>query len=171
MEFFETVKKRTSVRAYLTKPIKKGKLGKILEACSLAPSAGNLQAYRVVLVRGRKDKQAIADAAYGQDFIVDAPVLVAFIGDRKRSAGKYGKRGEEFYSVQDATIAAAYCQLAAAALGLGSVWIGGFDEEKVAKILKCKPHEFPAAVIPVGHPAEHMEGHGRREREEMVGEL
>ncbi|MCX8195389.1 MAG: nitroreductase family protein, partial [Candidatus Micrarchaeota archaeon] len=159
------------VRSYKRAPVGENKLRKIIEAAHLAPSAGNLQSYRIVVVRSQKLKEAIAKASHEQDFMVDAPVLLAFISDRKRSAAKYGKRGEEIYALQDATIAAAYCQLAAAALGLGTVWIGGFEQRKIDGLLKAKPHEFCAAIIPVGYAAEHMEGHERRSIEEMVSEM
>jgi len=171
MEFFKVVEKRTSVRAYLEKPLEEEKLLKILRAASLAPSAGNLQAYRMVLVRQKKLKKALADASHGQEFMAQAPVLVAFLSDRERSAGKYGKRGAELYCVQDATIAAAYLQLAAAALGVGSVWVGGFEQGEVDALLGAGKHESCVAIIPLGYAAEEEEGHERRKLESMVCEI
>lgn len=171
MELFRAIEARVSVRAYLQKPVSESDLEKVMHAACLAPSAGNLQAYRIIVVRGKKEKEAIAAAAHDQNYMVDAPLLLAFIADGSRNRQKYGKRGEEFYSVQDATIAAAYAQLAAVALGLGTVWVGGYDEGKVCRILKLKAHEKPAVILPLGYPAEEREGHERRKLGDVAREL
>lgn len=171
MEFFDAVERRKSIRAFLPDEIGEEKLEKLLGAVSLAPSAGNMQAYRIAVVKSKRLQEEIAEAALGQEFLAQAPVLMVFLADRKRSASKYGKRGEGLYSVQDATIAAAYCQLAACALGLGSVWVGAFDEGRVASLLKAQEGEVPIAIIPVGYPAEEVEGHQRRKIGSIAREL
>jgi len=171
MEFFKTVEARVSIRAYLAKPVEESKVEKVLHAACLAPSAGNFQAYRIIVVKGKKERGEIAAASSnGQKFIVDAPICLAFATDATRNT-KYGKRGEELYCVQDATIAASYAQLAAAALGLGTVWVGSFDLEKVAKTLKLKPHEKPVILLPLGYPAEEREGHERRKLDELASRI
>jgi nitroreductase len=137
-------------------------LERILHCACLAPSAGNLQSYRIVIIRSEKDRKAIAEASHKQMFMAEAPILLAFLADKRKNKLKYGKRGSQLFSVQDATIAAAYAQLAATSLGLGTVWIGGFEEEKVAKLLKAKKYEVPVVILPLGYPAEEMEGHERR---------
>lgn len=171
MEFFSTVESRVSVRAYLEKPVEKKKLDRILHCACLAPSAGNIQSYRIVVARKKEDREAIAGAANGQMFMTQAPILLAFLSDEKMDMPKYGKRGSELFAIQDATIAAAYAQLAAAALGLGTVWIGGFDEKKVAALLKAKKYEKPVVILPLGYPAEEMEGHERKKLCSMATEL
>ncbi|MEM4554531.1 MAG: nitroreductase family protein [Candidatus Anstonellaceae archaeon] len=153
LDFFEAVQRRVSVREFLPKEIGEENLHKILSAVMLAPSAGNLQAFRVVLVKDAKLKEKIAAASFEQDFISQAPLVLVFLADRKRSQAKYGTRGASLYCIQDATIAAAYCQLAATALGLGSVWVGAFEEETIALLVRAKPHEIPVAVLPIGYPA------------------
>lgn len=154
MEFFEVIEKRRSVRSFLNKEIDDKTLNEILETVNLAPSAGNLQAYRIVVVRNQELKQKLATASHDQDFIVDASVVLVFLADKNASKGKYGQRGVELYSIQDATIAASYSQLAATALGLGSVWVGAFEPEVIAKLVDAKPHEEPIAIIPIGYPAD-----------------
>lgn len=170
MEFFETVEKRKSIRVFLQKEIEKEKVGKILEAISLAPSAGNLQAYRIAMVKSRKAKDELS-ASNGQKCIAQAATAFVFLADGKASSSKYEQRGKELYCVQDATIAAAYCQLAAAALGLGSVWVGGFDPAAVGKIIGAKENETPVAIIPVGYAAESPERRLRKKMESMAHEL
>ena len=171
MEFFKTVEARVSIRAYLAKPVEESKVEKVLHAACLAPSAGNFQSYRIIIVKGKKERAALSAASRDQTFIIDAPLCLAFVADGSRNAQKYGKRGQELYSVQDATIAASYAQLAAAALGLGTVWVGGYDEGKVCSALKLKPHEKPVALLPLGYPAEEREGHERRKLDEVASEL
>ncbi len=153
MEFFETIIKRRSVRAFKSEPVEEWKINRLLEAANLAPSAGDLQAYEIVVVRDRERKRRLCEAALGQDFIEEAPVVFVFLSNPRRSARRYGKRGIELYCIQDATIAAAYLQLAATALGLGSVWVGAFHDDKVSECVNAGELK-PVAIIPVGYPAE-----------------
>ena len=128
MEFFETLDARHSIRKYVEgAPVDADALSKILEYCNAAPSAGNLQGYRVVVVRDAEQKAAVAEAAFGQTFVTSAPVLLAFVADFATSAARYGDRAQ-LYAIQDASIAATTACYAAAALGLGTCWIGAFDD-------------------------------------------
>ena len=171
MDFFETLNTRRSVRAFTPKDVDAVTVKKIIESSMLAPSAGGLQAYRIYLVREREALTGLALAAYGQDCVSNAPLALVFTADQKRSASKYEGRGFEFYSIQDATIAAAYSQLAAAALGLGSVWVGGFDPLEVSRIVKAGSYEVPVAIIPIGYPAESPERTPRRSIKNIVREV
>jgi nitroreductase len=107
MEFFDLVHKRHSIRAYQATPVERGKIESILDLVRLAPSAGDLQGFEIVVVDDAETKRALADAALGQGFVATAPVVLAFCANSARSEGKYGKRGATLYCVQDATIAAA----------------------------------------------------------------
>src|SRR3989338_1395539 len=162
MEFFETVEARVSDREYVPKAVREKDIQKILHCACLATSAGNIQSYRIIIVRKKKDREILAQASHKQMFMESAPVYLAFLSDKRRNKPKYGSRGSEFFSIQDATIAAAYAQLAATALGLGTVWIGGFDDAAVAKALRAKKYERPVGILPLGYPSEGMEGHERR---------
>ena len=168
MEFFEGVAKRCSVRRFLAKGVEEDKLTKVLETANAAPSAGNLQAYEIYLIRDEALKEKLVDAAYGQLFIASAPVVLVFTANRRRSAARYGSRGAELYSLQDATIAASYAQLAAVALGLATVWIGAFNEEEVGKALSLPRTERPIIILPLGYPAEEPHPTRRRRLEEIV---
>ena len=157
MDFFDLVQKRHSIRAYRAKPVERGKIESILDSVHLAPSAGDLQAFEIVVVDDAETKRALADAALGQDFVATAPVVLAFCANPARSEGKYGKRGATLYCVQDATIAAAYAQIAATALGLGSCWVGAFDEAAVARVLAAPQRIRPIALMALGYGAEQPE--------------
>ena len=122
------------------------------------------------MVRNPATKQALVQAALNQEFIAQAPGVLAFFAHRLMSASKYKQRGAELYSVQDATVACAYAQLAAAALGLGSVWVGAFDDAEVMRALRAKPEWRPVALLPIGYPAESPEPTSRRPVEELARE-
>jgi nitroreductase len=140
----------------------------VLAAIQLAPSAGDLQALRIHLIVGEARKRQLVAAAFGQDFIAEAPLVLVFFADTTRSAGKYGARGAALFSVQDATIAAAYTQLAATDLGLSSCWIGAFDERRVIDATAAPGHLRPVALLPLGYAAEQPERPPRRSIEELV---
>jgi nitroreductase len=171
MEFFEVVKNRHSIRVFKDKEIEKEKLEKLLFAANSSPSAGDLQAYQIFLVRRNILKMALAKAAYGQDFLTQAPVDLVFCTDPLRSSRKYGRRGSELYSIQDATISAAYVHLAAVDLGLGSVFVGAFDEGVVSKILNLIGSLRPIIILPVGYPDEEPDITPRRKINDLVKEV
>lgn len=171
MDFYELIKKRHSVREFQDKPVEKEKLKRILQAAGRAPSAGNLQAYKIYSVHSKEAKDALVGACSYQEFLSQAPTVLVFCADQKQSESKYEKRGFELYSVQDATIACAYAQLAAEAEGLGSVWVGGFDPLEVSRITQAMPFEVPVAILPIGYAAEKPEPTGRRPLGELVKEI
>lgn len=171
MDLFETIQARQSVRAYQARDIEEEKLEAILSAANQAPSAGNLQAYEIYLTRERGLKQALARAAGDQEFLTQAPVLLVFCVHPARSATRYGQRGRQLYCLQDAAIAVAYAQLAATALGLGTCWVGAFDDQGVAKALSLPRWIRPVAVLPVGYPAESPARTPRRPLADLVHPL
>lgn len=147
----EVFQKRKSTRSFAPKEIEKEKLDEILEAAHLAPSAGNLKARQVVAVTDKKTRQRLAEAALGQSFVAEAPLVLIFSAIPNQSAQKYGERGKDLYSVQDATIAASFAWLQAVALGLSGCWVGAFDEEEVKNILNLDDEKRPVAILPIGY--------------------
>lgn len=170
MDVFECIRRRRSIRAYQDRPVPEDALRRILEAINAAPSAGNLQAYQVFLVRDAAKRRALAQAS-GQEFVAQAPVVLVFCTDAARSAWRYGQRGERLYALQDATIACAYAQLAAVALGLGTVWVGAFRDEAVIQALSLPRGLHPIAILPIGYPAESPAPTPRRMLEDLVRAL
>lgn len=163
------VARRRSVRAYTDVPVEPERLERVLRAAARAPSAGNLQAWKVVVVRSLPRRQALATAAEGQGFVAQAPLDLVFFADPDRSAEKYGKRGASLYAIQDATIAATFALLAATDEGLATAWVGAFDEGLVSAI--CEERRLrPVAILPVGHGAERPVETPRRDLRESVEE-
>jgi len=166
MEFLAVLRSRRSVRSYKRDPVEAEKLRRIFEAANLAPSAGNLQAYQVRVVRDEEKRKELARAAHDQGFITEAPVCLVFFADAERSAGKYGKRGADLYSVQDATIAGSFAMLAAVDLGLATVWVGDFEEKEVQEIMGTKSLK-PVVMFSLGYAAEQPSPSPRRAIEEI----
>jgi len=171
MELFEAIEKRKSIRKYRADSIPEEFITKILEAGILAPSAGNLQTWRFIVVKNKQIKDALAGAAFGQGPVSQAPVVIVVCCDMERTAG-YGSRGRELYTFHDTGAAIQNMLLAATALGLGTVWVGAFDEEKAANILELDYNLYrPVALIPVGYGAEEPKARPRRSLNEVVDYL
>jgi nitroreductase len=171
LSFVEVLRMRRSVRAYQNTPVEEDKLRRILAAANSAPSAGNLQAYEIVVVRDAEMKKALACAACDQHFIAQAPVVLMFCVNAQRSEVKYGQRGAELYALQDTTIACAYAELAVAALGLASVWIGALDAPAAAQITRITSAWKPLALLPIGYAVEVPPPTPRRQLDDLVHEI
>lgn len=168
-DLFQTIRHRHSVRRYQTgREIEPEKLHAVLEAAIAAPSAGDLQSYRIVVVTEAGTRAALARAAGEQAFVREAPACLVFCAVPEEAATRFGERGRELYAIQDATIAAAYAQLAIVAAGLGSTWIGYFDAEAVSETLELDPTRVPVAMLSLGYPAELPELSPRRPMRETV---
>lgn len=158
----EAIKIRRSVRKYKTGEIPEDMVITMLEAARYAPTAGNLQPWFFYVVRGRGHREALAACALNQRFIAQAPVVFVVCAEPERAARVYGARGRDLYCIQDTAAAGENLLLTAAALGLGSCWVGSFDEQKVKEYLKMPDCRRPVAIIPVGYPE--YQGEGRTDR-------
>jgi nitroreductase len=152
----EIFKRRHAVRRFQTRTVSSEDLDSILAAADSAPSAGGLKSRAVLIITNDATKKQLVQAAYGQEFIAQAPVVIVFWALPSRSASKYGARGRELFALQDATIAASFAWLQAVSAGLGACWVGAFDDEAVRKIFQAKigPDWRPIALLPVGYAAE-----------------
>lgn len=170
LDLFEVIERRFSVRSFQRAPVENATVQAILEAANSAPSAGNLQAFEIIVIRDTGRKRQLAQASLDQSFIAEAPLAVVFLANPDRNHAKYGSRGAELYSVQDATIACSYAQLAATASGLGTCWVGAFDEDKVREIVGAPTAWRPVAILPLGVPAEAAGVRERRALGDLVHE-
>ena len=148
-EFHGFLSTRCSVRDYNKEEIVDDEIAYLMDCAAMAPSAGNLEAWDVVLVRDTDRKEALSDAAGGQPQVMNAPAVFVVCANYVRSMSRYGERGI-LYAVQDATIACTYLMLAAHAIQLRSCWVGAFDEEEVKEILSLPPHIRPITLLCIG---------------------
>jgi nitroreductase len=152
-EFVGFLSHRSSVRIFGEEQLTDEETAYILECASTAPSAGNLEAWDVIVVTEEDTRTALAEAAYDQEHIEKASTVFVVCANYVRSMSRYGERGI-LYAVQDATIACTYMMLAAHARKLHTCWTGAFDEDAVREILDLPPHVRPVAMLATGagHP-------------------
>jgi nitroreductase len=145
--------RRFSCRNFDTTALDRTTVEAVLEAARWAPNGGNLQPWRFVVVLDSSRRRTIAGAAYGQGFLAQAPVVITVCAVPDESATKYGPRGRELHCLQDTAAAAENTLLAATDLGLGSCWVGAFDEAAIVRALELPRSWRPVALIALGHPA------------------
>lgn len=168
MEFFDVIAKRQSIRAYQPRAIDDETMIKLLNAIRTAPTAGNLQAYQIYLVRTPDKIKTLTKASKDQECVANASAVLVFCTDAPRSVSKYGGRGRNLYCIQDTTIAATIGHLAATALGLGSVLVGAFNEDEVAAAIGAPSHQRPITMLPLGYAAEQPSRTDRRPLDDLV---
>lgn len=162
---------RHSVRKFSLEPIPDDLIHRLLEVVRTAPSAGNLQAYQIYVIKDVQVRKNLAAVALGQTFIASAPVVLVFMAQPQTSAERYGDRGVSLYAIQDATIACTYAILAATALGLSSTWVGAFKENEIQQVLGSGVDELPVALLPLGFGVEKPHATPRKPLIEMIREL
>jgi len=138
MEFIDVLNKRQSTRKFQNTEILKEIVDKIIKLAQLGPSAGNLQSYKLIITKNKLTN-------------IDAPLNLIVCANQDESAERYGERGRNLYSIQDATIFASYFQLVIVEMGLASIWIGTFNENKLREILKLDNDLKPVVIIPFGY--------------------
>lgn len=150
MNVIEAIQTRKSVRHFLDKPIEDNKLQLILGAGRLAPSASNRQEWRFVIVRDPETRQRLVDAARGQQFVGEAPVIIvacAATDDHIMPCGL------PCFSI-DVAIALDHITLAAVDQGLGTCWIGAFNQDQVKQILGIPDEIRVVELMPIGYPTD-----------------
>jgi nitroreductase len=148
-EFLGFLTSRSSVREYGTESLTQDEIDYIITCACTAPSAGNLEAWDVIVVTDQDVRILLAEAALGQAHIEHAPAIFVVCANYVRSMSRYGDRGI-LYGLEDATIACTYMMLAAHARHLQSCWTGAFDDEEVREVLSLPQHIRPIALLAVG---------------------
>lgn len=148
------IKGRRSARKYADYDVPDELIEKILDAASHAPSAGDMQPYEFIVVKGAGMRSQIAEACR-QEWMAKAPVHIIACTNMK-IASIYESRGEKLYGIQDTALAAGNLMLAAESLGLRTCWVGGFGETQLSILLQCPEYVRPAAIITVGYSDEKM---------------
>jgi nitroreductase len=171
MDFFRVVEERHSMRKFKDKPVEEEKLHRLLVTASRAPSGGNQQGYEIYLVRKADQRRKLAKAAWDQESLIEAPVVLVFCANPARSTAQYGERGASLYCIQDATLACGYAGLAAKAMGLDSAWVGAFDEDAVRKAVSIPKDLRPVVMMPVGYAGAEAVATPRRELKDLVHEV
>lgn len=145
------IKARRSIRAYMDVPVEWDKIITTVEAAMVAPSAGNLQVWRYIVVRKPEKRKQIAEACLQQYWMEQAPVHVVIVAKLEKEEQFYGKRGVDVYSVQDCAMAAMNMMLAAHDLGLSTCFVSAFDENAFSRIFNLPDTVRPQGVVIMGY--------------------
>ena len=144
MDVFEAIQKRLSVRSYLSNQVPSEKLDKILEAARLSPSSGNKQTWHFIVVTDQEKRKKLSLGRYSK-FLAESPVVLVGCGDTEASPKWY---------IVNTTIALQNMVLTATSEGLGTCWIGSFNENDVKKLLKIPERFKVIALIALGYRRE-----------------
>jgi nitroreductase len=150
MDVFEAISTRRSIRKYKDAPVEDEKLEMILEAARIAPSAANRQEWKFIVVKDKKLREKLVNAANGQKFVGEAPITIVACStesERVMPCGQYA------YTV-DLSIAVSFMILEATEQGLGTCWLGAYDEERVRNVLEIPERIRVPAMFTLGYADE-----------------
>ncbi len=153
-DILELIKSRRTIKNFLPKYVSWEDVTKVIDAGRHAPSCGNLQNWKFIVVDDGEKKQIIARACYDQLEIISAHALIVVCAEPEKVERYYGLRGERLYTVQNCAAAVQNMLLEAHSLGLGGAWIGAFDEEIVKGTLGIPEDARPQAIVAIGYPRE-----------------
>jgi len=149
MDVRKAIQSRRSIRAYDSREVEEDKLVRVLDSGRLSPSAGNRQERRFIVIRDAKKRQSLSEAARNQRFVAQAPVVIAACSVETEYTMSCGQLA---YPI-DTAIAVDHMTLSAVEEGLGTCWIGAFDEKKVKEILNVPDNVRVVALLPLGYPS------------------
>ena len=164
MNLYDAIKARYSVRAYQDRDVEQEKIDRIMDAARLAPSASNRQPWKFVLVRDAETRKKLVSICHNQEFVGQAPVVIAGVGLSPNRIMSCGVPSDPV----DVAIAMEHIALAAVAEGLGTCWIGSFDQERIRKLLDIPDNAKVVQVMTLGYPADEPKYRDRKSLDEIV---
>ncbi len=153
-DILELIKSRRNVKFFLPKFVSWENVSRVIDAGRHAPSCGNIQNWKFVVVFELEQKQQLAELAHEQLEIAQAGVLIVVCAEPEKAERYYGSRGQKLYSIQNCAAAVQNMLLEAHSLGLATRWIGAFNEEGVRSALGMPEEISPQAIIALGYPRE-----------------
>ncbi len=156
MSLLDVIFNRASVRRYTPEPVSEEALNNILEAGRRAPSAMNAQPWHFIVVTEQKLRDQLSKRRW-TGFVKDAPLVVIGCGKK-----------HDHLSTVDVAIALQNMVLAAEAQGLGSCWIGDFDQKELKRMFRIPDNLTVIAMVAFGHPAEKPASRNKKSLEEIV---
>jgi FMN reductase [NAD(P)H] len=165
---FNVMLSRRSQRKFDNRQVESSKVQMVYAAADTAPTAGGFQGFEIYHVKRDEMKVELVEAANKQPY-VNAPVVLVFCMNPERIKMNFPPPILRKFSLQDATLAAAYAQLAAHALGLSSIWIGMIDEEKIMSILNTK--YVPSSILCLGYPQKLLQPKPKRNLMGLIHEV
>jgi len=165
---FNVMLSRRSQRKFENRVVESSKIEMILAAADTAPTAGGFQGFEIYHVNKPDIKLKLVEAANKQPY-VNAPVVLVFCMNPERMKMNFPENILKKFSLQDATLAAAYAQLAAHALGLSSIWIGMINEQQIMEILRTS--YVPSSILCLGYPKKILQPKPKRSLINLIHEV
>ncbi len=165
---FNVMLNRRSQRKFENKKVEEWKLEMIFAAADTAPTAGGFQGFEIYHIKNEGSKKKLIEAANNQPY-VNAPVVLVFCMNPERVKLNFPPETIRKFSQQDATLAAAYSQLAAHALGLSSIWIGMLNENKLMEILGTDLS--PSSILCLGYPVKLLVPKPKRNLKDLIHDI
>ena len=162
----DLIEKRKSIRSYKPQDVEEEKLNYILQAFRKAPSAKNLQPWKLIVVKDKKKISDLSIACNNQTFLSEAPILIVACAKEDEAFGVMGGYMNS-YPI-DTALALEHLVLAATEKGLGTCWIGAFKEKLVKDLLDVPDNVRVVAITPVGYPATEGGARGRKPISKIV---
>lgn len=156
MSVLDIIKKRRSIRKYLDVAVEWDKIVQILEAGRYAPSAGNIQEWKFIVISEKDIKKKVAEACLKQYWMETAPAIIVICSMVEKQEQFYGDKGRDLYTIQNCACAAENMMLVATDLGLSSCWVGAFDEEMMCDALNMPTRAKPMVILTIGYPGEEV---------------
>ena len=169
MEFIDILKTRRAIRKFSDKDVSEKLVREIIELANSSPSAGNVQARALVVVKDQAVIEKIRAVSRGLSrFEGKISIILVILAKPQESAERYEERGKNLYALQDATIFASYIQLIATDRGLSTCWVGSFKESDIEEILDLPKEAKPVAMIPLGYSLEMPEMKERKSLNQII---
>ncbi len=191
----EAIETRRSIRKFVQEPLDQGDLQEIIRLATLAPSANNVQTWRVAVIQNPELQAKLEAASYNQSQVTSAPAVLVVYSDmedalntieqtlpasmsederkvraegfRKNFAGQdVAQRGA--WGLAQANIAFGYLMLAARSLGYDTVPMLGFQPDEVKALLGLPEHVQFVGLLPIGKRAEDGFPHHRHSVERVT---
>ncbi len=153
-DILELIKSRRTIKNFLPKFVSWDYISRIIDAGRHAPSCGNIQNWKFIVVYDADRKQQLAKACHEQYDFSSASMMIVICAEVEKAERYYGERGVKLYMIQNCAAAAQNMLLEAHSLGLGGAWISAFDEEEVKGIFGMPPEVSAQIVLAIGYPRE-----------------
>ena len=150
MDVFETIKGRRSVRKFKSKTVEREMTEKLLNAACWAPSGGNIQPWKFIVVEDRTTLEMVRKISPG--YFGETPLAILVCSDKTRALKVGGTMGRDYLSIADCAMATENIVLAACALGLGTCIVKSFSHAAMKEILEIPEGVEPELLVVVGYP-------------------
>lgn len=153
-DILELIKSRRTVKSFVPKFVSWENVSKVIDAARHAPSCGNIQNWKFIVVMKPEEKQKLAELAHEQYEITQAAALIVVCGEPEKAERYYGKKGRNLYSIQNCAAAVQNMLLEAHSLGLATRWVGAFDEDGMREMLGIPSEISVQAIVVLGYAKE-----------------